>query len=99
MRDLPNKIQCSKLCEITLVDSVICRTCKEPLAGSDDAIMYKDSFFHLFHFKCSICETALVDKLFQEKDNNLYCTECYNKKFSPVCEFCRETLKKVTFIQ
>ena len=45
--------------------------------------------WHLEHFKCSECKQQIGDSGFHEKDDKIYCLECYQNLFLPVCPVCK----------
>jgi transcription elongation factor Elf1 len=90
-----SKVQMLKLSEMTQYGLLKCKKCIQPLTMTENSIMYKNEFYHPSHFTCFSCQKELADTELLEKNDNLYCYECHNNQFSPVCEFCNETVKKV----
>ncbi|MCA9733662.1 MAG: protein DA1 [Deferribacteres bacterium] len=66
--------------------SPICQQCKKTIDG--EYIVALNRAWHPQHFRCSTCNKPLVGSRFFEKANKPYCQDCYNKKFSPLCDVC-----------
>ena len=91
-----NSVRKSQFCELSdNVSRRTCSHCNEKITGEVNALIFGTLSFHPNHFKCCICEIELNGKSFKEKNTQLYCIDCYEKKFSMVCTFCRESVEKV----
>ncbi|MDG6100489.1 hypothetical protein EXU34_23960, partial [Alteromonas sp. ZYF713] len=44
-------------------------------------------------FKCSACNTSLADRPFATKDDQLYCSDCYDERFAARCDGCQGVFK------
>ncbi|TNN19168.1 Four and a half LIM domains protein [Schistosoma japonicum] len=70
-----------------------CELCKEKITCDSKDLSFKDKHWHERCFFCSVCQGSLADKPFATKDNDLYCPECYDEKFSPRCDGCKKIFK------
>ncbi|CAI2736427.1 unnamed protein product [Schistosoma spindalis] len=70
-----------------------CELCKEKITCDSKDLSFKDKHWHERCFFCSVCQASLADKPFATKDNDLYCPECYDEKFSPRCDGCKKIFK------
>ncbi|KAH9591273.1 Four and a half LIM domains protein 2, variant 2 [Schistosoma haematobium] len=70
-----------------------CELCKEKITCDSKDLSFKDKHWHERCFFCSVCQASLADKPFATKDNDLYCPECYDEKFSPRCDGCKKIFR------
>ncbi|KAJ3174168.1 Transforming growth factor beta-1-induced transcript 1 protein [Geranomyces variabilis] len=63
-----------------------CGKCEKPLIGSQ-IMKAGDSKFHPSCFACCKCRTELTARYF-EKRGELYCRDCYETEYVPVCSGC-----------
>ena len=45
--------------------------------------------WHLEHFKCFECKQVIGDGGYHESEDNIYCIDCYQRKYLPVCPVCK----------
>ena len=45
--------------------------------------------WHLEHFKCHECKQQIGEAGFHDHKENIYCAECYQNLFLPVCLVCK----------
>jgi len=45
--------------------------------------------WHLEHFKCCECKKLIDSTGFHDKDEKIYCTDCFGRLFLPVCPVCK----------
>ncbi|BFZ08120.1 hypothetical protein BsWGS_11159 [Bradybaena similaris] len=48
--------------------------------------------WHVHHFCCWYCDTALAGQRYIAKDNNPYCVNCFDKLFSKICNTCQRPI-------
>ena len=51
-------------------------------------LSYKDKHWHENCFKCSSCQSSLVDKPFASKNEKLFCADCHDENFAARCDGC-----------
>jgi len=73
--------------------SHVCEECKKRIGTDSKDLSYKDKHWHEKCFFCSVCKSALVDKPFGSKNDELFCGECYNQRFASRCDRCNQVFK------
>jgi len=69
-----------------------CVVCNNPVEGEHVKIA-GDITFHPQCFNCQVCAKSLVGKTFSTDDKNqVYCPECYTKKFAYICSVCKQPI-------
>ncbi|KAL1459833.1 hypothetical protein WDU94_011786 [Cyamophila willieti] len=63
-----------------------CQGCK--LTIKDVVVTALGHTWHPDHFVCVSCGTKLLYKGFYEKEDNAFCTDCYEGKYCPKCHGC-----------
>ncbi|KAK9504031.1 hypothetical protein O3M35_010473 [Rhynocoris fuscipes] len=48
--------------------------------------------WHTEHFVCCACGTKLANQSYYERENNPFCTTCYEEKFCPRCTLCNKPI-------
>ncbi|VEL13814.1 unnamed protein product [Protopolystoma xenopodis] len=56
-------------------------------------LSFKERHWHEKCFKCSACSTSLADRPFATKDEQLYCSDCYDERFAARCDGCQSVFK------
>lgn len=69
----------------------ICAHCNEEIKEKQCAVV-DGKKYHVEHFVCKECSTALAGKKFHKKEGNPYCEECYMSKFAPTCPGCERKI-------
>lgn len=83
------KIYCER--HYSEIHKTRCGTCDE-LIFSNSYVELEKSHFHVEHMHCSKCDRKIQDENTYEKENNIYCTDCYENLFCPVCFKCNQTI-------
>ncbi|XP_023228116.1 four and a half LIM domains protein 2-like isoform X2 [Centruroides sculpturatus] len=69
-----------------------CECCGEVLKAGTRKMEYEDKQWHENCFLCVVCANFIGNKSFIQKDNNIYCPSCYEKKFSVHCIKCCQVI-------
>ncbi|VDP74153.1 unnamed protein product [Schistosoma mattheei] len=56
-------------------------------------LSFKERHWHEKCFKCSACTTSLADRPFATKEEQLYCSDCYDERFAARCDGCQGVFK------
>ncbi|CAH8617336.1 unnamed protein product [Heterobilharzia americana] len=56
-------------------------------------LSFKERHWHEKCFKCSSCATSLADRPFATKEEQLYCSDCYDERFAARCDGCQGVFK------
>lgn len=79
-----------------------CEECKTIIGTDSKDLSYKDAHWHEKCFKCSDCQTSLVDQPFATTNNKLYCADCHDNNFAARCDKCghvfRAGMKKYEYM-
>lgn len=67
-----------------------CSTCDRDIEGKFVAALGKT--YHPEHFLCSSCHQPIKDS-FQIRDDAVFCSDCFNKKFAEICAKCKEVIR------
>ncbi|CUT98901.1 four and A half lim domains [Echinococcus multilocularis] len=70
-----------------------CEQCKEKIGCDSKDLSFKERHWHEKCFKCSACNTSLADRPFATKDDQLYCSDCYDERFAARCDGCQGVFK------
>ncbi|CAL8073071.1 unnamed protein product [Calicophoron daubneyi] len=70
-----------------------CEQCKEKIGCDSKDLSFKERHWHEKCFKCSACGTSLADRPFATKDDQLYCSDCYDERFAARCDGCHGVFK------
>ncbi|KAL3309112.1 Four and a half LIM domains protein 2 [Cichlidogyrus casuarinus] len=70
-----------------------CEQCKQKIGCDSKDLSFKERHWHEKCFKCSACETSLADRPFATRDDQLYCSDCYDEKFATRCDGCQKVFK------
>ena len=70
-----------------------CEECHKKIGTDSKDLSYKDKHWHEKCFFCHVCKLPLVDKPFGNKNDSLYCSECYNQAFASRCDKCAQIFK------
>ncbi|XP_035207595.1 prickle planar cell polarity protein 3-like isoform X2 [Stegodyphus dumicola] len=70
-----------------------CHACDELIFASR-YVKGHDVYYHSDHLRCFACDELLEDNKGYEKDDELYCGQCYEKILSYNCKRCKQ---KITF--
>ncbi|KAG9508947.1 Four and a half LIM domains protein 2, partial [Fragariocoptes setiger] len=62
------------------------------LIFSDEYSKAMGDDFHVGHFMCQFCNKNLAGQRYVLKDEQSYCTDCYETKFANTCEDCRKPI-------
>ena len=54
---------------------------------------YKTRQWHERCFVCCVCSNPIGTKSFIPKENDIYCTSCYEDKFATKCVKCGKVIK------
>lgn len=76
-----------------------CAACLKPIQKGGS--MFSGKAYHKEHFVCSVCRISLCGQVVFEKESIrfliagfLFCENDYHTRFSPVCAYCDEPIKK-----
>lgn len=70
-----------------------CEQCKEKIGCDSKDLSFKERHWHEKCFKCSACGTSLADRPFATKEEQLYCSDCYDERFAARCDGCQGVFK------
>ncbi|CAH8617379.1 unnamed protein product [Heterobilharzia americana] len=70
-----------------------CEQCKEKIGCDSKDLSFKERHWHEKCFKCSSCATSLADRPFATKEEQLYCSDCYDERFAARCDGCQGVFK------
>ncbi|THD28059.1 Four and A half lim domains protein [Fasciola hepatica] len=70
-----------------------CEQCKEKIGCDSKDLSFKERHWHEKCFKCSACATSLADRPFATKEEQLYCSDCYDERFAARCDGCQGVFK------
>ncbi|KAL7057570.1 hypothetical protein AAHC03_016921 [Spirometra sp. Aus1] len=70
-----------------------CEQCKEKIGCDSKDLSFKERHWHEKCFKCSTCFTSLADRPFATKEDQLYCSDCYDERFAARCDGCQGVFK------
>ncbi|KAL3307753.1 Four and a half LIM domains protein 2, partial [Cichlidogyrus casuarinus] len=71
----------------------VCDACKAKISCDAKDLSFKDKHWHEKCFFCCMCQNSLVEKPFSMKEEQIYCTDCHDEKFSPRCDGCNKVFK------
>jgi len=77
-----------------LVSTWPCAACGQDIPpDGHDALMVGDLRFHQACLECEVCHKNMEGKMITlDKENKVYCTEDYNKKYGIKCFTCKKTI-------
>ena len=67
-----------------------CDSCKDVFKAGMKKMEYKTRQWHEKCFVCCTCNTIIGTKSFIPKENEIYCTSCYEDKFATKCVKCNK---------
>ncbi|KAK9504042.1 hypothetical protein O3M35_010482 [Rhynocoris fuscipes] len=67
-----------------------CYGCNLPIR--DVVVQAMGQNWHTEHFVCCACGTKLANQSYYERENNPFCTTCYEEKFCPRCTLCNKPI-------
>lgn len=70
-----------------------CFACKANITCGSKDLSFKDRHWHEDCFICSNCKNPLADKPFATKEDDIFCPECFDNKFSARCDGCKAVFK------
>ncbi|XP_067140227.1 four and a half LIM domains protein 1-like [Centruroides vittatus] len=85
-----NKVYCSSCYDDCF--SSRCDECNEVFRAGTKKMEYKGKHWHEKCFCCSACNNPIGTKSFVPRDNVIYCTTCYEQKFSIRCNKCNQII-------
>ena len=65
-----------------------CDACREVFRAGMKKMEYKTRQWHEKCFVCCVCTNPIGTKSFIPKENDIYCTACYEDKFATKCVKC-----------
>jgi len=77
-----------------LVSTWPCSACGQDISpDGHDALMVGDLRFHQACLECEVCHKNMEGKMItMDKENKVYCTEDYNKKYGIKCATCKKPI-------
>jgi len=69
-----------------------CDSCKDVFKAGMKKMEYKTRQWHEKCFVCCICNNTIGTKSFIPKENDIYCTSCYEDKFATKCIKCNKVI-------
>ncbi|GAB6023468.1 hypothetical protein CHUAL_008247 [Chamberlinius hualienensis] len=69
-----------------------CDGCSEVFRAGTKKMEYKGRQWHEKCFACVVCKTAIGTKSFIPRENDIYCTGCYEEKFATRCVKCNKII-------
>lgn len=73
------------------ITRVRCAACDE-LIFAKEYTQAEDQNWHLKHFCCLKCDTALGGKKYVGRDGKPYCMSCYDDTFAKTCQTCKQKI-------
>ena len=67
-----------------------CDACREVFRAGMKKMEYKTRQWHEKCFVCCVCNNPIGTKSFIPKENDIYCTTCYEDKFATKCIKCKK---------
>ena len=67
-----------------------CDACKDVFKAGMKKMEYKTRQWHEKCFVCCVCNNTIGTKSFIPKENDIYCTACYEDKFATKCIACNK---------
>ena len=67
-----------------------CDACREVFRAGMKKMEYKTRQWHEKCFVCCVCTNPIGTKSFIPKENDIYCTACYEDKFATKCVKCNK---------
>ena len=74
-----------------------CDACREVFRAGMKKMEYKTRQWHEKCFVCCVCNNPIGTKSFIPKENDIYCTTCYEDKFATKCVKCNK-VRDIKFI-
>ncbi|KAK9504044.1 hypothetical protein O3M35_010482 [Rhynocoris fuscipes] len=68
-----------------------CCVCRKYISGMV-VVQAMGQNWHTEHFVCCACGTKLANQSYYERENNPFCTTCYEEKFCPRCTLCNKPI-------
>ncbi len=65
----------------------MCEQCSQTISNGEYT-NYNGNKYHLDCFKCFYCQTPIKELQFSIQNSNRCCRNCYEQKFSPICQQC-----------
>ncbi|KAF8790258.1 Four and a half LIM domains protein 2 like protein [Argiope bruennichi] len=69
-----------------------CDGCNEVFRAGTKKMEYKGHQWHEKCFTCSVCKTPIGTRSFIPRDNDIYCTTCYEQKYATRCIKCNQII-------
>ncbi|XP_035215261.1 four and a half LIM domains protein 2-like [Stegodyphus dumicola] len=69
-----------------------CDGCNEVFKAGTKKMEYKGHQWHEKCFTCSVCRSPIGTRSFIPRDNDIYCTTCYEQKFATRCIKCNQII-------
>ena len=67
-----------------------CDACRDVFKAGMKKMEYKTRQWHEKCFVCCVCNKTIGTKSFIPKENDIYCTACYEDKFATKCIACNK---------
>ena len=65
----------------------LCTRCRKPFLAFADIVYFNQQPQHAYHFTCALCKKE-VDRQGKQWDEEMYCSQCYNKVANAICAAC-----------
>ena len=76
-----------------------CVVCNDVFKAGMKKMEYKTRQWHEKCFVCCVCKNTIGTKSFIPKENDIYCTGCYEDKFATKCIKCNKVNKQIKTFQ
>ncbi|XP_022708439.1 four and a half LIM domains protein 2-like isoform X1 [Varroa jacobsoni] len=70
-----------------------CDGCSEVFRAGTKKMEYKGHQWHEKCFCCVVCKNPIGTRSFIPRDNDIYCTQCYEEKFATRCIKCNQIIQ------
>jgi len=77
------------------MDETICYRCNEQIDEDDDYISTETQTYHDTCFRCDQCFQEFPDNVYFDFEDKIYCEDCFNLLYSPICAGCGVILEDV----
>ncbi|XP_024117428.1 four and a half LIM domains protein 1 isoform X1 [Oryzias melastigma] len=73
-------------------DAPRCHGCYKIIPAGIESVKYKGNLWHEECFTCCSCRGPIGSQSFISKDKDIYCSSCYDKKFTKNCVSCNKAI-------
>ncbi|KAI1286624.1 Four and a half LIM domains protein 2 [Halotydeus destructor] len=70
-----------------------CVQCDKKIGIDTKDLSYQEKHWHELCFNCKMCSASLVNRTFGSKDEDIYCSDCYDNNFASRCDACTQPFR------